>query len=140
MFNLDQAIPEWRQQMAADGIKSSQVLDELEGHLREDIRALASDGMPEAHAFHLAVSRLRCTDSLSTEFKKLSHTSSMPLKIGALLWTGLSTALAARLLMGVIPGKLSPLLSAHIFSLTAGYAAAFLTGGFGVYYVCCRWF
>ena len=105
MFGLDQAIPEWRQQLAGDGIKSSKVLDELEGHLREDIRALASDGMPEAHALRLAVSRFGCTDSLSTEFKKLSHTLLMPVKIGALLWTGLSTALAARLLMGVIPAN-----------------------------------
>jgi hypothetical protein len=140
MFDLDQAISDWRQQMAAGGIKSSQVLDELEGHLRADTRALASDGTPEVQAFRLAVSHLGCTDSLSTEFKKLGNTSSMPLKIGAWLWTGLSTALAARWLMGVSPGKLSLLLSAHIFSLTAGYAAAFLTGGFGVYYVCCRWF
>jgi len=88
MFNLDQAIAEWRRQMAAGGIKSSKVLNELEGHLREDIRVLASDGTPEVQAFRLAVSRLGGIDSLSTEFKKLSTTSSMPVKIGALLWTG----------------------------------------------------
>lgn len=140
MFDLDQAISEWRRQMAAGGIKSSKVLNELEGHLREDIRALASGGTPEVQAFGLAVSRLGGIDSLSTEFKKLRNTSSMQVKIGAMLWTGLTTAAAARLSMGVIAGKLSLLLSVHIFSLTAGYAAAFLTGGFGIYYVSCRWF
>jgi len=44
------------------------------------------------------------------------------------------------MLAGVLPGKPSLLLMAHTFCLTAGYAAVFLTGGFGVYYVCCRWF
>jgi hypothetical protein len=140
MFDLDQAMSDWRRRMAASGIKSSKVLDELEGHLREDIRALASDGTPEVQAFRLAVSRLGCTDSLSIEFKKLSDTSSIAVKIGALLWTGLSTALAARLLMGVIAGNLSVLLSVHVFSLTAGYAAAFLNGGFGIYCVSYQWF
>jgi hypothetical protein len=64
----------------------------------------------------------------------------MALKVGTLLWTGVSTALAVGLFMGFFPGKPSLLLSAHICSLTAGYGAAFLTGGFGIYYVCCRWF
>src|SRR6266566_9863620 len=44
------------------------------------------------------------------------------------------------LLMEFFPGKPSLLLIAHILTLTAGYSAAFLTGGFGIYYVCCRWF
>jgi hypothetical protein len=140
MFNLDEAISHWRREMAGAGIPGSRLLDELESHLRDDIDALVSAGMPEAQAFRLAVSRLGEADSVSAEFRKLSNTSSMPVKIGARLWTGLLVVLAARLLMGVITGRMSLLLSAHIFSLTAGYAAAFLTGGFGIYYVCCRWF
>ena len=37
MFNLDQSIAAWRQQMVAGGIKSPRVLDELESHLRDDV-------------------------------------------------------------------------------------------------------
>ena len=37
MFNLNQAIAEWRKQMAASGINLPEALDELESHLREDV-------------------------------------------------------------------------------------------------------
>jgi hypothetical protein len=35
MRNLDPGIAEWRREMAAAGIKSAEVLDELESHLHE---------------------------------------------------------------------------------------------------------
>jgi len=44
MFNLEQAIAGWRKQMAAAGIKHREDLDELEGHLREEIRELMKSG------------------------------------------------------------------------------------------------
>ena len=37
MFELEEAIPKWREQMAAAGFKRAGVLDELEAHLRDDI-------------------------------------------------------------------------------------------------------
>ena len=37
MFNLEQAIAEWRQQMLATGIQTPVPLEELEIHLREEI-------------------------------------------------------------------------------------------------------
>jgi hypothetical protein len=37
MFNLDQAIEQWRRQLAVSGIRSLETLDELESHLREDV-------------------------------------------------------------------------------------------------------
>jgi hypothetical protein len=37
MFNLEQAISEWRRQMIAVGIKTPVPLEELESHLREDV-------------------------------------------------------------------------------------------------------
>jgi hypothetical protein len=36
MFNLEQSIAEWRQQMLAAGIKTPATLNELESHLREE--------------------------------------------------------------------------------------------------------
>jgi len=38
MFDLEQAIIAWRQQMLAAGIKSPVPLEELENHLRDEIR------------------------------------------------------------------------------------------------------
>jgi ferritin-like metal-binding protein YciE len=37
MFDPEQTIAEWRRQMAAGGIKTPEVLNELESHLREDV-------------------------------------------------------------------------------------------------------
>ena len=37
MNNFDPDIAAWRRQLIAAGIKSAEVLDELESHLREDI-------------------------------------------------------------------------------------------------------
>jgi hypothetical protein len=140
MFDLERAISEWRRHMAAGGIESSRVLDELESHLREDMASLISAGTPEVEALQIAASRLGDGGSVSAEFKKLRSASSPPLGVGAWLWAGLSTMLAAGLFLGFYPPKPSPLLLAHIFCLTAGYGAAFLTGGFGIHNVCSRWF
>ncbi|MGH7971605.1 MAG: permease prefix domain 1-containing protein [Limisphaerales bacterium] len=139
MFDLNQAISDWRQQMTAGGVKRSAVMDELEGHLRAEIASLVSNGMSEADAFRSAESRLGDARTVGNEFKKLDKASSKPLETGSLLWTGFSMVLAAGLLTGLLPGKPSFLLMAHTFCLTAGYAAVFLTGGCGIYYVCCRW-
>jgi len=72
MFNLDQAISEWRQKMAAGGIKTSVVLDELESHLREDAERLAKSGVLSAEeAFRVAESRIGQSELLRAEFAKI---------------------------------------------------------------------
>src|SRR5690348_6800400 len=70
MFKLEQAISEWRQQMAAGGIRSSQLLDELESHLREEIARHARSGADLQSAFDSAVERIGSADALQTEFAK----------------------------------------------------------------------
>src|SRR5262245_54995251 len=74
MFNLDKAISEWRQQLAAGGIKASEVLDELESHLREDIEQQMRSGATEQEAFEAASSRMGRTDLLKSEFDKVGST------------------------------------------------------------------
>jgi hypothetical protein len=70
MFNLDQAIAEWRQQMAAAGIKSLKVLDELESHLRDDVEMLIESGTSAREAFDSAVRRIGDARTLRVEFEK----------------------------------------------------------------------
>ena len=41
MFDLEQAVTEWRQRMTSAGIASADVLDELESHLRDQITSPA---------------------------------------------------------------------------------------------------
>src|SRR5580658_8480513 len=107
MFNLERSITEWRRQMLAAGIKSPRPLDELESHLREDVRALVSAGEPEDRAFELAVGRLGSPDSVQTEFNKLKGAKIRPVKIGSVLWFGAVIATAAFLSGGLFAGRLN---------------------------------
>jgi Clp amino terminal domain, pathogenicity island component len=72
MFNLDQAIIEWRQQMAAGGIKSREVLAELESHLRDDVEQQMRDGVAADQAFRDAVQRIGAAEIVRGEFAKVS--------------------------------------------------------------------
>ncbi len=140
MFNLDQTIEAWRRQMAAAGIKNPGRLDELESHLRDDFHTFTSAGKAEIDAFRLAVTRVGNPDSLAAEFKKANHALSLLLAIASFLWIGASLVLASILFNRWFEDRLGFLLFAHILTLTAGYGAAFLAGGFGIYHVVGRWF
>jgi hypothetical protein len=71
MFNLEQAIADWRQQMLAAGIKAPVPLEELEIHLREEIEQQMKTGFSEQHAFEISISQLGQAKSLKTEFGKI---------------------------------------------------------------------
>jgi hypothetical protein len=45
MFNLEQAIKEWRRQLVDAGLESREHLDELESHLREEVTAQGRSGL-----------------------------------------------------------------------------------------------
>ena len=71
MFNLDQAITEWRRQLLAAGIKTPGLLDELESHLRDDVEMQMRSGLDPQQAFEAAVQRIGQTNALTAEFKKV---------------------------------------------------------------------
>src|SRR5215467_5349864 len=73
MFNLEQAILDWRRQMAARGIEAPGVLDELESHLRDDVEEQVRAGLGEQHAFDAAVQRIGESKTLKTEFHKVNR-------------------------------------------------------------------
>ena len=140
MFNVDHAVADWRRKMAASGVSNPTLLDELESHLRADLRALLAVGIPEAQAFQQAVSRLGNAGNLGTEFKKLENARCWPVTIGSWLFVAGVFLMPAWMLPRLLAGKVSLLLGAHIFTVTAGYAAAFFVGSLGIYYVWNRLF
>jgi len=71
MFNLEQAILEWRRQMLAAGVKTPVPLEELEIHLREDIEQRTKSGSDEQTAFTAAVQKIGSGCTLRNEFQKL---------------------------------------------------------------------
>lgn len=70
MFNLNQALATWRQQMVSGGITSPEVLDELESHLRDDVEEQVGAGAEAEKAFDAAVRRLGPAAALKKEFTK----------------------------------------------------------------------
>src|SRR3954468_4232181 len=75
MFNLDQAIAAWRQQMSAGGIKTRAILDELESHLRDDIEQQLRSGIAAQSAFENAAREIGQPYALKTEFAKVGATT-----------------------------------------------------------------
>jgi hypothetical protein len=71
MFNLNQAIANWRARLVGSGVTNSEVLDELEGHLRDDVEQQVRLGFTPEHAFAQAVERLGHANTLKREFEKL---------------------------------------------------------------------
>jgi hypothetical protein len=150
MFDLERAISEWRRQMQAAGIKTPKTLDELESHLREDIRSFSLAGKPDDQAFRLAVARLGGPGPLRTEFNKLKKNPAWwPVTICywlyavSMILVAVYIARSYRLWFEASKTGLAPnplLLYAHVVSLTAGYCAAFFTGFFGILYVGYRFF
>src|SRR5690349_1831959 len=67
MFDLEQAIEDWRRKLSAAGIKAV-VLDELESHLRDHMDALLRTGLNEQQAFETAVVRIGEVQTLKKEF------------------------------------------------------------------------
>src|SRR5262245_45760338 len=111
MFNLDQAITEWRREMLAAGIKTPVPLEELESHLREDVERQMQQGMCAQEAFAAAVERIGQAPALKSEFEKVGGTKeAKPRKqlwIGFVLTAGLFVTGVSLGYFGVLPMVLS---------------------------------
>jgi hypothetical protein len=73
MFDLDQAIADWRRQMLAAGITTPVPLEELESHLREEIERQVKSGLSEPIAFEVSVRQVGQPQFLRNEFKKVER-------------------------------------------------------------------
>src|SRR5947207_8719708 len=71
MFNLEQEITNWRQQLAASGIRMSEALDELESHLRDDVEQQVRSGADAQRAFEAAAQQIGQANALKAEFEKV---------------------------------------------------------------------
>jgi hypothetical protein len=76
MFNLEQSIADWRQQMLAAGIAKPVPLEELESHLREEIERQMKSGLSlnEQEAFNFAIQKIGQAHMIQDEFKKVETT------------------------------------------------------------------
>lgn len=80
MFDLEQAIADWRRQMYAAGINDPGLLDELESHLCEAMRERVQAGWSESAAFDAAVRQVGQGPTLKLEFARAGGTIHEQLK------------------------------------------------------------
>lgn len=78
MFQLDDAMREWRTCMVQQGTTSQPDMDELESHLRDDIEQLVDKDLSVEEAYLVGIHRLGAPPELSAEFGKIN---------GARVWT-----------------------------------------------------
>ncbi len=71
MFDLEQSIAAWRQQMLAAGIQSPEPLEELENHLREEIERQMESGLEPQKALLAAMQKIGQVQTLKAEFTKI---------------------------------------------------------------------
>jgi len=140
MFNLENQIAAWRRQMISGGVTHPDLLDELEGHLREEVGTLLSSGLSDVEAFKLAVSHLGNSSLMRTEFSKVKCRPWFPLIIVSCLGIGAVVFLAVMALHDLFAGRGALLLAAHVYTLTAGYFAGLLAGTLGICYICSHLF
>jgi len=75
MFSLDEAILRWRQRMTAGGVKAPEVLEELESHLRDEVKERMGSGLSLEQAFEAAVQQMGHPSVLTSEFEKVGGAS-----------------------------------------------------------------
>src|SRR5688572_14671313 len=83
MRDLEQKIVDWRRTMANASGHRAEVLNELEGHLRDEIDRLRGSGVSADKIFEMAVSKLGDPAPVAAEFDKLTAIPAtwLPIKI-----------------------------------------------------------
>jgi len=71
MFNLEQSISDWRQQMLAAGIQTPVPLEELETHLRDEVEHQIRSGLDVDKAFAAAAQKIGHAHLIQGEFQKV---------------------------------------------------------------------
>lgn len=89
MNNFEPNIADWRRQLIAAGIKSAEVLDELEGHLREDIERRIRMGADGPRVFEMAAARFGAPGALKVEFDRVEKQQRKYMKRGMMIGAGI---------------------------------------------------
>lgn len=89
MHNFEPDIADWRRQLIAAGIKSADVLDELESHLREDIERKIQAGVDVNRVFQKAALRFGEPQAIKAEFDQVEKRKRKYMKRGMMIGAGI---------------------------------------------------
>jgi hypothetical protein len=135
MFDIERAIREWREAQAAALGSRPEVVDELEGHLREELRRLLATGQPAERAWQTALARLGAPGQLAAEFAKVPASAGwLPAKLALFL----PVAVGILAVWAIVASNFQPLLATHVFAVTVGYTATFAIGALAVWSIFTR--
>ncbi|MHC4243017.1 MAG: hypothetical protein ACYSU4_11485 [Planctomycetota bacterium] len=73
MFDLNEKISMWRDNLAQSEILAGSDIKELESHLREEIENLITLKLSDEEAFLISTHRLGTTDNLAAEYEKINR-------------------------------------------------------------------
>jgi hypothetical protein len=139
MRDLERQIADWRRTMANASGHRTDLLNELEEHLREEIARLRGTGVSTDKAFEMALSKLGAPAPVVAEFDKLTATPAtwLPIKVARA-----SVVMVALFLPVVFAFKLDKgaLLATHVVCVTLGYLMTFVIGGLAVCALLSQWF
>jgi len=139
MFDLESEIRRWRAALA--GKLPPATVNELENHLREETDRRLKSGTPQDEAFRQACLDLGDPTRLSAEFAKLNGASIWrPARLASVAALSLTAFLLVLAIVAGASGRKTPLLSAHVMSVSAGYLISFILGALAIWYVVVRLF
>lgn len=105
-------------------------VDELEGHLRDEVDALTRAGRPADEALDVAMSRLGQPADLGAEYAKnpALFTPWLPVRVAWLCGALLAVATIVPMWPKLAAGGTTALLAGHMAAVMVGYVAVFLVG------------
>lgn len=140
MRDLEKQIADWRRTMAKASGHRTELLNELEEHLRDEIGRLRDSGVSTDKAFEMAVSKLGAPAPVAAEFDKLTDVPAtwLPIKIARIAIVALALILLVVLVLKL--DKAGAVLATHVVSVTLGYSMTFIIGALGVCALVSQWF
>lgn len=134
MFDLEQSIVKWRQQMLAAGVKAPVPLEELEIHLYEEIERQVDLGQSEADAFNFAVQKIGPANTVRSEFKIIEETEEERKRKEGLIWSGGILGLLQLIVIGAVLFNSDMTFGQRMAGLAAIMTSLLLVCGIGLNY------
>ena len=133
MFDLNRQIDLWKQTLRANAACSTDELEELESHLREELEAMIAAGLSQEEAFAKSISRLGDPHAVCREFAKNQFLGDwLAIRAGNVM-VGLVGLAAVVVGIAVAIQKQDELLAAHTGSILFAYLVPFLLAAVGSY-------
>src|SRR5438270_8180432 len=134
MARLEDRFAQWRRELAEALGGSAETLEELEGHLRDEVNRRIAAGESADAAFTAATAHLGSPASLAAEFARTEIAAPwLPVRLVLIVLIA-----GAGWLVGTLLPRLGELLAVHVVCVTLGYSITLLIGTLAACYVVAR--